>query len=436
MFLLWLLFDWDPIKNYLTEITIGIASTWIAYFVAHILFSRVVISSQGLLQIAKNLRESNPFTTSSSILLTEEDLKGWKSVGFYQGIFYVASVYVEKMNHHSVTTLFVFVPRWHALKFQRAMSELDSEIYVLERNAYAENETSEIITALRQPKLILHKDTEIKIKESIEGFRQRYLRFKKPQSMGFLFTGDPGTGKSTVPDLITHYLIKMAMEFGISSVDLFEVPAQIIRISGQTAKDCANKTSSLHYGQARVIVFEDIDRVDFSNGLPALLSAIDFLHKSAHLSIVIFTSNSMNIPEVLTRSGRIDEVIFFHLLDQDMAYRMVMSVWSEYESSESFSELVEFMINQPPSMLDHICRMYLNPELGLAAAKKMIEDREFAKSYYDKPVEPDDLGGTKSPRRKGRLNLNKNREVTNTPANEGTTGGAAEAMGAVTPAWE
>lgn len=430
MFLLWLLFEWSPIKDYLTEITLGIVSTGVAYFVAHILFSRVVISSQGLLQIAKNLRESNPFTTSSSILITEDDLRGWRSVGFYQGIFYVASVNVEKMNSHSITTLLVFVPRWHAIKFQRAMADLDSEIYILERNAYAEKEeVSEIVTALRQPKLILHKDTDRKIEESIEGFRQRYLRFKKPQSMGFLFTGDPGTGKSTVPDLITHHLIKMATELGISSVDVFDVPAQIIRISGQTAKECANKTSSLHYCQTRIVVFEDIDRVDFGNGLPALLSAIDFLHKSAHLSIVIFTSNSMNIPEVLTRSGRIDEVVFFHLLDRDMTYRMAMSVWPEYESTESFSEFVEFMVGYPPSMADHICRMYLDPSAGLAAAKKMIEDREFAKSYYDKQVEP--------PKRKGRLNLYKNREVkTNAPDAPDAADTTGTSTGTVTPAWE
>jgi len=441
MLLLWLLFEWDPIKSYLTEITLGVVTTGIAYFVAHILFSRVVISSQGIWQIAKNLREKNPFTTSSSILINEDDLLGWGSAGFYQGIFYIASAKVEKQHSTSITTLHVFVPRWNAIKFQRAMAELDSEIYILERNAFSDKEeVMESVSVLRQPKLILHRDTEEKIEGSIEGFRQRYLRFRQPQSMGLLFTGDPGTGKSTVPDLITQHLIKMSTEFGINNFDMYDVPAQIIRISGQTAKDCANKTNALYYSQKRVVVFEDIDRIDFSNGLPSLLSAIDYLHKSAYLSVVIFTSNSMNIPEVLTRSGRIDEVIFFHLLDRDMAYRMAMSVWPEHESAESFSELVEFMVGKSPSMMDHICRMHINPELGLVAARKMIDDRNFAKSYYDKNS-AGDLGGAKSPRRKNRLNLHKNREATaDAPAPaDSSTSSAADSTGAkgtVTPAWE
>lgn len=126
---------------------------------------------------------------------------------------------------------------------------------------------------------------------------------KKNRHRGYMFIGDPGTGK-------TVSILKFLDEF--KDIPVFWVDSSTLQSSG-SIRDIFK---TLHYFPKSICIFDDIDAVDLSYKSAATTAFIECMdNKDDFLSydgITIMTVNEPNRvhSSIKTRSGRIDQIIY------------------------------------------------------------------------------------------------------------------------------
>lgn len=214
---------------------------------------------------------------------------------------------------------------------------------------------------------------DINITASIDAFmskRDRYTRFNRPFRRTYLLEGPPGTGKtSLIRAAAKHY-----------SRDLY--------ILDMSDRDIGESITSLlaKVPPDSMIALEDLDRyfkdsestTNTEMNLSVLLNAIDGALSCSNGTVVFITANNPDrLPPVLTRSGRVDEVIHFDgTVARDQFDRACRTV-AEIEPEDKLFEIVRV---QKLTMADLMEILFSGdtPEQRLKIARGIKRSRNFA----------------------------------------------------------
>jgi hypothetical protein len=178
--------------------------------------------------------------------------------------------------------------------------------------------------------------SDINITRSIDAFlskRARFERFNRPFRRTYLLEGPPGTGKTSLIRAVAKHYERNLYMLDMSDPNINEA---VISLLSRVPPDS-------------VIALEDLDRyfkdsettTNTTMNLSVLLNAIDGVMSCANGTIIFVTANNPDrLPNVLTRSGRVDEVVHFDgSVSRDQFDRACRTV-GEIEPEDALFEIV------------------------------------------------------------------------------------------------
>lgn len=207
--------------------------------------------------------------------------------------------------------------------------------------------------------VILPQDLKLNIVADVKGFLDEeswYLERNLEYNRGFLLSGPPGTGKTSIVRALASDMNRPIYTFDLSSV----VEATF--------------TELMRYiPQGSIVLFEDIDAIyngreylpDFKDGtsFSTFINAIDGVTTPSGL-IKIFTTNHIeNLDPALLRPGRCDRIFEFGNADSDMAEALFLRIFPKNkEMAKIFSAKAGTGEFSMATLQEHLLRHKGSPE--------------------------------------------------------------------------
>lgn len=241
------------------------------------------------------------------------------------------------------------------------------------QNGWDWNERGDIAADLDS----LFYPSDINITRSIDAFlskQDRYLRFNRAFRRTYLLEGPPGSGKTSMIRAVAKHYNRNVYMLDMSDDEIGSA------ITSLLSKVPPNS----------IIALEDLDRyfknaeatMNTTMNLSVMLNAIDGALSSANGIIVFITANEAErLPTVLTRSGRVDEVIHFNgTVTRDQFDRACRTV-AEIEPEDAVYEIVRV---QKLSMADLMEVLFSGdtPTERLKIARGIKRSRNFMSDLH------------------------------------------------------
>lgn len=160
--------------------------------------------------------------------------------------------------------------------------------------------------------------------------RSWYEARQVPYRLGLMFSGSPGTGKTTA-------VSALAAKFGLDLA--------LLSLSGFTRTEVDRLVDLLRCVPERaILVLEDVDRhfdrpEEEQVPLDVLLNALDGLGAGEGRILVMTANHPENLPPALVRKGRIDREVRFGPADFAVARRLFLRFFPGEESrADGFAE--------------------------------------------------------------------------------------------------
>jgi hypothetical protein len=367
-----------PVAQWLFTILTSLITT-VGTITIYLCISQVQVRDP--LEAARFLASVNPKSTSKNALQKSDQLDGWFSFGYLDGAFYYADIEVFRNEHGGYRTSFAMhVFRWNA---DRVQAYLDRSM--TEQTYFMANDRGfDLIKASRKPALFMSGSARQRVEDLIEGVVYAVSKQFPQVHAGWILAGPPGTGKSSAPVAFALMLQDRLRE--ATGKNTVPVVASI-PMNGEVASAISHMMSMLSdlvsAESPAILVIEDVDRVEIPpDQLPEILYAIDNFRLTGtpqRPHIVIFTVNSMQIPEVLIRPGRMDDVIFFGNLEGSQITEMIRC----YFEQDPSQEVLDYFTGKAPSLLTGLIQTTRHMEDLIPKAAKILQARKDAADELD-----------------------------------------------------
>lgn len=173
---------------------------------------------------------------------------------------------------------------------------------------------------------------------------ERYARASQPWHRGYLFHGDPGTGKTSVARALANH---------------FNMPMYYLPL-GDLDKDADLMNLVTAIEPRSMLLLEDVDifhamtqRNDEEGGttLAAMLNALDGVWTPHGLITVMTTNNRDQLDDALIRAGRVDVDEQFTALDEDQAQRLATFIADCYRGEDYLAYSRTFAGKSPAELI-------------------------------------------------------------------------------------
>ena len=140
--------------------------------------------------------------------------------------------------------------------------------------------------------------------------RDWYLQMGIPYRRGYLFTGPPGTGKSSSAEALAGAL---------------GMPLYVLNLAGMTDSSLESAVANIQQAGVAMLLIEDVDTVLLRRekslesqkiSLGTLLNVIDGVQAADNVILIMTSNNPQSLDTALTRKGRIDKVVDFGLASE------------------------------------------------------------------------------------------------------------------------
>jgi chaperone BCS1 len=221
-----------------------------------------------------------------------------------------------------------------ALTYTRPIKSQQIKLFYSKSKGYWEHFNNMYVQPI--DKVYVDESLKTGIVQHIDMFiksKQRYIDFGRPYKQNFLFTGIPGSGKTSLVKAIAHkyerpvYVLNFTK--GMSDESLVELMSEV-------------KDNS-------IILMEDIDaffmnretKCDINVSFSALLNIMDGTMMKGNGSMIFLTANnSEHLDSALIRPGRIDRIIKFDYPKQQEIKEAFKDI-TENHDDQAFNEFAK-----------------------------------------------------------------------------------------------
>lgn len=262
--------------------------------------------------------------------ILEEDLKTIKLINkkeLYNEYFYLIhnknsgyEFYLIGKNKSKVDIL---------LQYIHTIQSKNQKIKYISFNKYENNEKkNDSFIEIDFCDIFLSKNSEIIFKlETFKNDKEYYIENKLPIKYSFLFWGEPGTGKTSIAQILCKYLGYTLVEFSLTSNTFDYISSNISSNS--------------------IVLFDEIDRIfDESENKNSKNTGIEIKNfliqllqsKKLNEVIFVFTTNKKptDFDPALFRPGRIDHVEEFKFCDKDQ-FKLIYEKYVEQSLPDDFN---------------------------------------------------------------------------------------------------
>tara|TARA_B100000214_G_scaffold326590_1_gene264719 strand:- start:590 stop:1729 length:1140 start_codon:yes stop_codon:yes gene_type:complete len=183
-----------------------------------------------------------------------------------------------------------------------------------------------------------------------------YSKHCIPFKRGYLFYGNPGTGKTSTISAIASYLKRKVYKLNLVAPGLCD----------NSLLDAVNSIK-----RNSILVMEDIDALfgvhrekseSFSTTFSGLLNAIDGLGDSKGHIFIMTSNHPEKIDTALRRKGRVDLEIEFKACTREQAKNMFLKFYpGEFSDAETFSKNISDNDYTPAQLQHHFIYHRKNP---------------------------------------------------------------------------
>mgnify|MGYP001558318907 CR=1 len=162
-----------------------------------------------------------------------------------------------------------------------------------------------------------------------------YHQMGLPYRRGYLFTGPPGTGKSSAAEAISG---------------AFDLPIFILNLAGMTDMVLQAAVAALNHTTTAILLIEDVDTVSMNRkvvdksqtaSLGTLLNVIDGIQATDNIILIMTSNHPADLDPALLRKGRIDKTIEFGLATE-CQIRQAVSRFIPHTTIEQCQEIARW----------------------------------------------------------------------------------------------
>jgi hypothetical protein len=272
-----------------------------------------------------------------------------------------------QVHHPNLDLLSAFVK--HALTYNKPLENQKIKVYYSRSKGYWDYFSS--VYAQHLESIYVEPETKNSILQHIESFiknKERYVKFGRSYKLNFLFTGVPGSGKTS---LIKAIALKYNRPLYVLNFSKTLVDENLVSLMAEVRENS-------------IILMEDIDSFfvdreskDNEISFSALLNIMDGTMSQGNGTMMFLTANNPDrLDPALIRPGRIDRVVKFDFprrQEIELAFRDI----TETEDQDKFNAFYKHIKNVRINMSAIIDYLFRYPTLYLENIQELLSQTQL-----------------------------------------------------------
>lgn len=267
--------------------------------------------------------------------------------------------------HSDIEKLKAFIK--YGITYSKPINKRKIKIYVAKSRGYWENINS--IYAQEMKNIFMDQTIKDSIVHHVDSFlsnKDKYIKYGRPYKLNFLFTGVPGSGKSSLVKALALHLKRSLYILSFTK-----------QLTDETLIELASdmKENSILLLEDIDAFFQDRKALDINVSFSCLINILDGTLNSSNGCITILTANNPDrLDPALIRPGRVDRIINF---DHPKRSDILEAFLDLTNKSDKFDEFYKSIKNMRMSMSSIIDFLFRYPENFMENIDELIDNTKL-----------------------------------------------------------